>query len=138
MRQEVQPLRCTRVLGLTLLLFAVLFSTGCGSSLLDFCRPRPHISSLNPSSVPAGSADFPLVITGSDFHTDSTVKLNGVVVTSTIQSATQMSALVTAAQVAKAGTISVVVHSPAGGGSPTNPTGCGGGDSNTATLTITP
>lgn len=138
MRQEVQPLRCTRVLGLTLLFFAVLFSTGCGSSLLDFCRPAPHISSLSPSSVAAGSADFALIITGTEFHSDSTVKLNGVVVTSTIQSATQMSALVSAATVAAAGNVSVVVHSPAGGGSPSHPTGCGGGDSNAATLTVTP
>src|SRR5258706_8710061 len=138
MAEEVQALRCNRALGLIPLFLAVAILNGCGSQLLNFCRPKPSISSITPATVKAGSADFVLVIAGSDFHSDSTVSFNGKIVTSTLQSANQMSALVTAAEVAASGTISVLVHSPGGGGSLPSPPRCGGGDSNTVMLTVSP
>lgn len=131
-------MRCIRVLRFALVVVALFLFNGCGTSLLDFCRPKPSISSINPATVKPGTADFTLVIAGSDFHSDSTVSLNGKVVASTTQSASQMSTTVPASMVISPGTIPVLVHSPAGGGSATSPTGCGGGDSNTVTLTIAP
>jgi hypothetical protein len=131
-------LRCIRVLYLALLVVCLTLFNGCGSSLLNFCRPKPSISSISPSTVKPGTADFTLVITGNDLHSDSTVSLNGTVVASTTQSANQMSATVPASMVISPATITVLVNSPPGGGSATSPTGCGGGASNTLTLTVAP
>jgi hypothetical protein len=131
----VQPLRCIRF---ALVLVVLSLFAGCGTSLLDFCRPKPAISSITPATVKPGTADLTVIITGTDFHSDSTVSLNGKIVASTIQSATQMTVVVPASLMVSAGTVSVFVNSPAGGGSATSPTGCGGGDSNTVTLTVAP
>ena len=131
-------MRCIRVLYLVVVVVSLSLFNGCGSSLLDFCRPKPSIATISPATVKPGTAEFTLVITGSDLHSDSTVSLNGTVVASTTQSANQMSATVPASMVISPATISVLVNSPAGGGSPTSPTGCGGGASNTLTLTVAP
>ena len=135
---EVQPLGCIRVLYLVLVVASLTLFNGCGTSLLNFCRPKPSISSISPSSVKPGTADFTLIITGSDLHSDSTVLMDGKVVAGTTQSANQMSVAVPASMVVSPATISVAVNSPPGGGSATSPTGCGGGTSNTLTLTVAP
>lgn len=131
-------MRCTRVLRLTLVVLAVLAFNGCGTNALDFCRPKPGIGSVTPSTVRAGSAEFALVIAGSDFHSDSVVLLDGKPILTTIQSGNQISGLISASDVATAGTLNIAVFSPPGGGSLTSPTGCGGGTSNTVSLTVTP
>lgn len=131
-------MRCTRVWRLTLLVVSLLAFNGCGTSALDFCRPKPGIGSITPSTVKAGSAEFTVVIAGSDFHSDSVVLLNGKPVTTTIQSGNQISGLIAAGEIATAGTLNIAVYSPGGGGSVTSPTGCGGGTSNTVALMVTP
>ena len=131
-------MRCTRVRRLTLLVISLLAFNGCGTGALDFCRPKPGIGTITPSTVRAGSADFALVIAGTDFHSDSVVLLNGKAITSTVQSGNQISGLIAAADVASAGTLNIAIFSPPGGGSLTSPTGCGGGTSNTVMLTVTP
>jgi hypothetical protein len=131
-------LRCTRVRRLTLLVLSLLAFNGCGTKALDFCRPKPGIGTITPSTVKAGSADFALVIAGSDFHSDSVVLLNGKQVATTVQSGNQISGLISASDIAAPGTLSIAVFSPPGGASLTSPTGCGGGTSNTVMLTVTP
>jgi hypothetical protein len=131
-------LRCTRVRHLVLLVVSLLAFNGCGTKALDFCRPKPGIGGITPSTVKAGSAEFAVVIAGSDFHSDSVVLLNGKPITTTLQSGNQISGLISASDIATAGTLNIAVFSPAGGGSLTSPTGCGGGTSNTVTLMVTP
>ncbi len=89
-------------------------------------NPAPTITSLNPSSVTAGGAAFALTVNGTSFVSASTVWWNGAQRTTQFVSATQLTASITAADIASAGTANVVVQNPAPGG----------GSSPAATFTI--
>jgi hypothetical protein len=78
--------------------------------------PVPAISSLSPSSASTGGATFTLTVNGSNFVSSSTVQWNGSSRTTAHVSATQLTASITAADVAGAGTASVTVVNPAPGG----------------------
>ena len=91
-------------------------------------NPVPVISSLSPSSVIVGADSFTLTVNGSNFSGDSTVQWGGANRTTTFVSFTQLTAAITAADVATIGTSAVTVVSPAPGG----------GTSNSSTFTITP
>jgi uncharacterized protein (TIGR03437 family) len=86
------------------------------------------ISALNPSSVAAGSAAFPLTASGTGFVTGSVVLWNGTGLVTVNNSATQVTGFVTADLVSvRAGvSASVTVVNP------------GGAASNSVTLTINP
>jgi uncharacterized protein len=80
---------------------------------------NPTISLLSPSSVPAGSAQLTLTITGSNFAPGtpgSVVEWIGTALTTTYVSDTELTALVPAPDLASAGTASVTVNNPAPGG----------------------
>jgi uncharacterized protein (TIGR03437 family) len=79
-------------------------------------NPLPVISSLSPSTAVAGGAGFTLVVNGSGFVATSVVQWNGSSRTTTLVSATQLKATVTAADIAAAGTAQVTVVNPAPGG----------------------
>src|SRR5204863_448603 len=79
-------------------------------------NPAPTATSLSPSSATAGSAAFTLTVTGSNFVNGSTVRWNGASRTTTFVSATQLTAAITAADIATAGTAPVTVFSPTPGG----------------------
>ncbi|HLV80013.1 MAG TPA: hypothetical protein VKT32_07000 [Chthonomonadaceae bacterium] len=83
-------------------------------------NPVPTISSLSPSSVAAGSAQFTLTVNGTNFVSTSTVNWNGTALSTTVLSSTQLQATVPAADVATAGTASVTVVNPAPGGGTSN------------------
>jgi len=70
----------------------------------------PVIDSIDPSTVIAGSAPFPLTVEGSGFAPGAVVKLNGTVLPTRALSAAVLTAQVTAAQVANAGQASVVAN----------------------------
>ncbi|MEP7342740.1 MAG: IPT/TIG domain-containing protein [Acidobacteriota bacterium] len=89
-------------------------------------NPTPAITSLNPSAATAGGAAFTLTINGSGFVPTSSARWNGVARTTTVVSATQLTAAIPASDIATAGTASVVVNNPA----------LGGGSSPAATFTI--
>jgi Tol biopolymer transport system component len=89
-------------------------------------NPVPAISSLSPSSATAGGAAFTLTVDGSSFVSGATVDWNGSARTTTFVSATQLTAAITASDIAAAGTANVTVVNP----SP------GGGTSNAVTFTI--
>jgi hypothetical protein len=76
----------------------------------------PTLSSLSPSSTAAGSAAFTLTVTGTNFVNGSTVLWNGSARTTTFVSSTQLSAAITAADVSAAGSATVTVTNPSGGG----------------------
>jgi hypothetical protein len=89
-------------------------------------NPVPTVASLNPNSAIAGGAPFTLTITGSNFVSGSTVRWNGNSRTTTYVSATQLTAAITALDIATAGSANITIFNPAPGG----------GASGTQTFTI--
>ena len=80
-------------------------------------QTAPMISTLAPTTVTAGNAAFQLVVTGTNFLPSATVEWNGSVIPTTFDSATQLTAQVTAAQVAAVASVPVtVLNDPAAGG----------------------
>lgn len=80
-------------------------------------QTAPMISTLAPTTVTAGNAAFQLVITGTNFLPSATVQWNGSVIPTTYDSATQLTAQVTAAQVAAVASVPVtVINDSAAGG----------------------
>src|SRR6202040_1365162 len=71
---------------------------------------------LSPSSATAGGAAFTLTVNGTGFVSTSVVKFNGAARTTTFVNATQLTAAITAADIATAGTATVTVTNPAPGG----------------------
>ena len=82
--------------------------------------PVPSISSLAPAIGTAGGTAFTLTITGSNFVSSSTAYWGSTALTTQYVSATQLTAQVTAAQIAAAGTGAITVQSPAPGGGTSN------------------
>jgi poly(3-hydroxybutyrate) depolymerase len=76
----------------------------------------PTVSSLSPASATAGDAAFTLTVNGSGFVSTSVVNWNGSALPTTYTSGAKLTAQVSAALVASAGTPSVTVFSPAPGG----------------------
>src|SRR5438876_3977050 len=89
-------------------------------------NPVPTTTSISPTCIAAGSADFILTVNGTKFVSTSTVNWNGAPLATSFVSSTQLTATVPASLVATAGTASVTVANP----SP------GGGTSNAQTFTI--
>jgi hypothetical protein len=83
-------------------------------------HPTPTLTGLNPSSVPAGGPAFTLTVNGTNFIGGSVVRWNGANRTTTYVSGTQLTAAITAADIAAAGTASVTVYNPAPGGGASN------------------
>jgi hypothetical protein len=83
-------------------------------------NPVPAISGLTPETVPAGSSGFTLTVVGSGFMPTSVVRWNGTNRVTTYTSATQLTAVIPAADVATIGTATVTVFTPAPGGGTSN------------------
>jgi nitrite reductase/ring-hydroxylating ferredoxin subunit len=79
-------------------------------------NPAPVLSSLSPSSATAGSAGVTLTANGSGFVSGSAIVWNGVTKSTTLVSATQLTAALSSADLAAAGSFSVTVTTPAPGG----------------------
>ena len=89
-------------------------------------NPAPTTTSLSPTSVIAGSGAFTLTVNGTNFVGGAVVNFNGNARTTTFVSGTQLTAAITAADVARSGMFNVTVTTPAPGG----------GTSNAQTLTV--
>ncbi len=70
------------------------------------------ISSLMPASARPGGPDFTLTVNGSNFVSGATVQWGATALTTTFVSATQLTAAVSASQIATAGTVSITVVNP--------------------------
>ena len=102
-------------------------------------NPTPAITGISPTSATAGGGAFTLTVSGINFIDGiSAVRWNGVDRATTFVSATQLTAAITAADIATAGTALVSVFNTAPGGgassdstftidSPPPPSGGGGG-----------
>jgi hypothetical protein len=88
-----------------------------GALALAINNPSPSLSSISPASISAGSGAFTLTVNGSSFVNGSVVRVNGSSRTTTFVSNTQLTAAVSASDIASAGSISItVVNSAPGGG----------------------
>ncbi len=90
-------------------------------------NPVPATSGLTPGTADAGGSGFSLTVDGSGFVPGSTVRWGGADRQTAYVSATQLQAVINAADIATAGTTAVTVFSP----------GPGGGLSNAQTFTVT-
>ena len=79
-------------------------------------NPTPSISLLSPASALAGSGAFTLTVDGSGFLASTTVNWNGLALTTTYVSATQVTATVPASDVNSVGAATVTAVNPAPGG----------------------
>ncbi|HTX39896.1 MAG TPA: putative Ig domain-containing protein [Bryobacteraceae bacterium] len=97
-------------------------STGTGSALLTLAiaaapvNPLPTISTLSPATATAGNPAFVLTVNGTGFLSGSVVYWNGASRQTTYWSATELTASITAADIASVGTTQVTVFNPAPGG----------------------
>jgi hypothetical protein len=87
----------------------------------------PTLTSLSPNTSAAGGAAFTLTINGTNFISSSAAQWNGSARLTTFINATQVTAAITAADIASMGTVPVTVINPTPGG----------GTSNALTFTIT-
>jgi hypothetical protein len=87
-------------------LFFLALLTGCGDG-----SSTPVITSLSPGNVTAGSAAFTLTVNGTGFSSGATVQWNGSGRTTSFVNGTQLTAGITAADIATAGTAQVSVTS---------------------------
>lgn len=78
--------------------------------------PAPTIASLNPSSAIAGGSAFPLTVNGTNFVSGSVVRWNGSDRATIYVDDTQLTASITADDIAAAGSASIIVFNPAPGG----------------------
>ena len=99
---------------------------GTASATFVVNNPVPAITSIAPNSAMHGTPAFKLTVTGSNFVPGSLVNWNGMKLTTTFVSSTQVTASVPASDIASPGTAQVTVFNatPAGG------------TSNVATFTI--
>ncbi len=72
----------------------------------------PAISGLTPAFITAGSAGFTLTVNGSNFATGAVIQWNGTNLTTAFVSSTQLTASISAASIASAGSVLVTVFNP--------------------------
>jgi hypothetical protein len=78
----------------------------------------PAITALSPPSIASGAANTVVTVKGSGFVSGATVNWNGAARATTFVSSTQLTAAITASDVASTGTADVAVFNPAPGGGP--------------------
>ena len=79
-------------------------------------NPQPTLSSITPSSTIAGSAALTLTVNGTGFVSNSVVQWNGQSRPTNLVSGTQLTAQITAADVAVAALVPVTIFNPTPGG----------------------
>jgi hypothetical protein len=89
-------------------------NTSTGTLVITIGK-KPTITSISPSCVTPGSADFTLTVTGTNFVSGSVVKFGSTSLATTFVSSTQLTGLVPATLVATVGTVSVTVVNPTPG-----------------------
>src|SRR5581483_4213013 len=83
-------------------------------------NPAPTLISLNPNTIVAGGQDFTLTVNGTNFVSGTVVRWNGNIRVTTFVSNAQLTATITAADIATAGTSAVTVFNPTPGGGASN------------------
>ncbi len=101
--------------------------TATYQTLTDTCdvnveqqNPQPTLGTIAPDQVPAGSADTSVTLNGTGFISTSTARLDSMDLTTTFVSATQLTAVVPAAEIVSVGAHEVAVYNPPSGGGLSN------------------
>jgi hypothetical protein len=90
---------------------------GSGSGSGSMAAGAPHVvAPLVPNTATAGSAAFTLTVNGSGFVSQSVVYWNSTAHTTTFVTSSQLTAAISAADVANAGAVPVFVKNPGGTG----------------------
>jgi hypothetical protein len=89
-------------------------------SISPTTTPLPHIDSISPTGVFAGSGSFTLVISGSGFVAQSSVTVNGSNLAPSSVSSTTIQLAMPATDVAAVGTVNIAVVNPPPGGGTSN------------------
>jgi len=82
--------------------------------------PAPVLVSISPAYISAGSAAFPLTVTGSGFVSNSALYWGSTALTTQFVNSTELTALVPAAQIAAAGQSAITIETPVPGGGTSN------------------
>jgi len=83
-------------------------------------NPVPALTSINPSAVNSGGADFTLTLIGTGFVQASVVRINGLSRQTTFVSATELRATIQAGDIVNGGSASITVFNPAPEGGTSN------------------
>jgi serine protease len=105
-------------------------TSNCGSGILNAGlavaalapNPAPAIAGLNPASATAGGPAFTLTVNGTGFVNSSVVRWKGADRPTTYVNGTQLTAVITQADITTAGSASVTVFNPTPGGGTSNAT----------------
>jgi hypothetical protein len=88
----------------------LLPAVSCGG-----CPATPSVASISPSSATAGAAGFVLTVNGNDFSNNAVVVWNGSPLTTSFVNSNQLTATISAAQIAQPDTALVYAYNPTGG-----------------------
>jgi hypothetical protein len=91
-----------------------------GAVAINIVNPIPLISSLAPAAAVAGSDTFSLIVNGSNFVPASQIRWNLNIRATNFVSSTQLTAIISAADIAAVGNVPVSVVNPPPGGGPSN------------------
>ncbi|MEY4595220.1 MAG: hypothetical protein RIQ47_1630, partial [Bacteroidota bacterium] len=91
-------------------------TTAGNPSSITLNYPSPTIASLSPAGATAGGSSFTLTVTGSDFYPASVINWGGSPRTTTYVNSTTLTASISVADIATAGTVNVDVTNPLPGG----------------------
>lgn len=97
----------------------VAWQTGRINAAKAVSGPPPVLTSLSPSSRPAGSGAFTLTVNGTGFTSGASVLWNGSPRVTTFVSSTQLTAAILATDLATAGSASISAANPDGSAAPT-------------------
>lgn len=97
------------------------FTTATATVKLTVTAGVPMLSTLSPAYASAGGSNFTLTVTGSGFTSSSIINWGSTALATTYGSATQLTAQVTAAEIAAPGIAAITVQTPAPSGGASNP-----------------
>jgi hypothetical protein len=106
---------------LSLVVLLTIVAAGCGGYGSSYKAPgavtaASRISALSPGNTGVGAPSFTLTVNGSGFSANSMVFFNGVAQPTTFVSPAQITAMISASEVATSGTMPVYVRVSSGGG----------------------
>ncbi len=104
-----------------LLVALALAACGGGTGPPPTQNPVPVLTSISPTGANAGDPGFTLTVTGSNFISGSQVRWGGSARTTTFVSATQLTAAISASDVAAGASVNVTVFNPTPGGGTSSP-----------------
>jgi len=111
------------------------------------CPATPSVTSISPSTAAAGAAGFSLTVNGHNFSSNAVVVWDGTPLTTTFVNSNQLTAAISATQIAQPNTALVYVYNPTAGTEKTVGTGavtatttngCGAQGSNEVSFSISP